>query len=914
MSVCNYTYLLIFPLVPEIHADLLWDLSLVFGGLALLYFLFIFFLRNRQRHKNKEVRLRKKELGPMISNFLFYEDDVSLQEKYNYVQLKLEIRELLKDDFNRKVLVNILLDLQKDIAGDARNRLFKLYKDLGLHLDAFEKLKSLKWEVISQGILELTQLQVEESYGFIKKFINHRRGVIRKQAQIATVSLKHEGIVYFLDTCKYRISEWQQLKLLDVIRNLEDFQPPRFKAWLTAKNIDVVLFSLRLIKYYKQNDANTSLIELVKHTNDQIKVEAINCIKEFVVFEALDTLKAVFWNCSPHVKLTLLDAVASLGKDEEVPFLQIVESKESNFMVKSKALSSINVISPGTIMPTIGIESVPAYNHKQEALEIDSLAKEEIKEAKVADVSASQLEDPENELFQNIEEISFENSSDISADETLLNKEAEATRELQESEIDEITLNWEAVDKAPSANNDVNEEKEELAVEVPQGPELTTEFSEAKNSNDPDETSMEQKEKNQWTPEETFKEITEEPIPDFEETKISSEEAYWETVLDPENEDEIIFDICLMEELEDILAEGVKPEEFYAPHEILPLNFLPIVEGQEGESGYNHDAEGDPILNIWVEEEVVHEDEKFAEELDRILQKIRTSGENEEEEEIVLNFLPLVTASKENTEIEVEVEELAAPLDEFDFDCEDVQDPKDPKDATEEQELSVTLPWETLERSAPSEDLIDIEVSAEVLASSTVDTVDKELKEEVLFELNRDLDERVSIFNELFRTCDAESKLILIDEILAVGDERDLKFLDTLVADEDERVRKKAKKIGEKLKDYLASTAEKEQESNLEDQSDNSTSIDDKDSIESAEEELTKTLKPLEYCFFDENKSVATQPMELFEIGFELNNANGQHLPSRASANPELVGESAQTSLLNDILSIPSKLIQKFNG
>ena len=235
----------------------------------------------------------------MISNFLFYEDDASLQEKYNYVQLKLDIRELLKDNFNRKVLIGILLDLKKDISGEARYRLFDLYKDLGLHQDAFKKLKSWRWEVISKGILELTQLQVEESYGSIKKFINHKKGVIRKQAQLATVSLRHEGISYFLDTCKYRISEWQQLKLLDILRNLEDFQPPRFKAWLTAKNKDVVLFSLRLIKYYKQNDANASLIELVKHKNDQVKIEAINCIKEFVVFEALETLKAVFGSAAP---------------------------------------------------------------------------------------------------------------------------------------------------------------------------------------------------------------------------------------------------------------------------------------------------------------------------------------------------------------------------------------------------------------------------------------------------------------------------------------------------------------------------------------------------------------------------------------------------------------------------------------
>ncbi|HIE31245.1 MAG TPA: hypothetical protein EYP67_02535, partial [Methanosarcinales archaeon] len=110
----------------------------------------------------------------MISEFLFLEEDASKDEKSNFVTLKIEIRQLLKDDFNREVLSETLMDLRKDLTGDTQKRLFKLYQDLGLHKDAFKKLKSWRWEVISKGILELTQMQVAESYGFITKFINDK--------------------------------------------------------------------------------------------------------------------------------------------------------------------------------------------------------------------------------------------------------------------------------------------------------------------------------------------------------------------------------------------------------------------------------------------------------------------------------------------------------------------------------------------------------------------------------------------------------------------------------------------------------------------------------------------------------------------------------------------------------------------
>ena len=819
----------------------------------------------------------------MISNFLFYEDDVSLQEKYNYVQLKLEIRELLKNDFNRRVLVEILLDLQRDIAGDARNRLFKLYKDLGLHLDAFEKLKSRRWEVISKGILELTHLQVEESYGFIKKFINHRRGVIRKQAQMATVSLKHEGIIYFLDTCKYRISEWQQLKLLDVIRNLEDFQPPRFKAWLTAKNKDVVLFSLRLIKYYKQNDANSSLIELVKHKNDQIKIEAINCIKDFAVFEALNTLKAVFWKCSSIVKLSLLDAVASLGKEADIPFLKMVEKKEKNFMVKSKALSAINIISPGTVMPTHGIESIVAYNTEEEEIEAEDDA---------IDGKAEGRTDSDAAFEENIP-IPGTSEQQINEETTV------AQHKTNSADFDEIDLEVELEENEAVQLENKDEELPGVSTgsAIPEEEVRTTEDLQEININDPEEIIMEPKEEFQ-------KEVT----PLSNESGVSSEEAYWEAVLDPEEEDEIIFDLCLMEELDDILSQAVKPEGSYAAHEILPLDFLPIVEDEDIAQHHKSTGNQDPILDIEVFEEVVDEDEKFAQELDRILQKVKASAELEEEE-IILDFIPVVVDTEEEERPAIEHDSQDISLDELIvyYEEEKGHNATEDEQRSKPEELSIVMPWETSDipdSLSPLQE--DIEEPGLLLEQ---ELYRENTEEEALFELNTELDERVSIFNELFRTCDAESKLILLDEILAVGDERDLRFLGTLATDEDTRVRKKAKKIGEKLKDYLTANSEEAQESVLKE------GLYDEVGNNSDAEEESRELKPLEYCFFDENKSRSTQPLGLFEIDFELNDLHeGQGSSIVTIEGGGLISQNAQHGLLDEILAIPTKLIQKLNG
>ena len=356
--------------LPKIHTDLLWILTIGFCALGLLYFVFVFFFRNRLSNRAALVAERKRELAPIISHFLFHEKESSVDEHKEYLSQKVEIRELIKSKFNRQVLAEILMDLQKDVSGEARQNLYDLYVGLGLHHDAYSKLGSWRWEVISQGILELTQMRVEESYLFIRRFINHSRGVIRKQAQIATVSLKHEGIGYFMDTCRYRISEWQQLKLIDVLRHLEDFTPPRFKVWLTSKNKDVVLFALRLIRYYNQNDANQAIIQLIKHKNVQIRSEAIQCLKEFGVSESLDTLKQAFRRSSTEVKLSILDAIGALGTRADIEFLKKVERTQDNFTVKSKALTAINTIDPELIMPSEDIRE-PSRSDREYAKTAD---------------------------------------------------------------------------------------------------------------------------------------------------------------------------------------------------------------------------------------------------------------------------------------------------------------------------------------------------------------------------------------------------------------------------------------------------------------------------------------------------------------------------------------------------------------
>jgi len=300
----------------------------------------------------------KTKLSPMISEFIFYDEHGSKEEQSHYINLKIQIRDMLREDATLRVASEIVMDLRKDLTGSAKKRLLELFQDLNFHERSYQKLKSWRWEVISKGIEELTQMEVTESYQLISKFLNDKRVTIRKQAELGVVALSNNGIDDFLDTTKHKISEWQQLKLIEVLSKKTDYVPPSFKNWLTSTNKFVVLFALRLIKYYDQNDAYASIIELVKHKDDQIKQEAIACIKSFHIIASIPVLKQIFWHSSADIKIAVLDVIGELGTADDIEFLKSIENKEGNYSVTNKALGAINKIAPESILPTVGLIDV----------------------------------------------------------------------------------------------------------------------------------------------------------------------------------------------------------------------------------------------------------------------------------------------------------------------------------------------------------------------------------------------------------------------------------------------------------------------------------------------------------------------------------------------------------------------------
>lgn len=773
----------------------------------------------------------------MISEFIFYSENGSKEEKNTYIEHKIHIRELLNDNFNREVLASTLMELRRDVSGQALKQLIDLYKNLGLHLDAYKKLESWRWEMVSKGILELSHMQVTESYQYIVRFINDKRSVIRKQAEIATITLKNEGISYFMDTTKYKISEWQQLSLLEILRNNKDFKPPQFKTWLTSKNKHVVLFALRLIKHYNQNDARASLIELLKHRNDQIKLEAIECLKIFNVVEAKYMLKKVFWRCSTEVKISILGAISLLGDQGDIVFLRKIERKKLDFTVKSKALSAINTIVPETIMPTEGIENVTNNEMPDDIIE-----KKEIEEFN-DESPIEHREETLKEIFH--EELNIPDSGDES--ESKIPSEKEVHIEVGQENLDFLPI--------------VVSESEENILYNAIGSDAIKDEIELKNKEEIEgfESSM-------------F-DLSETTL-DFLPIVVSNEPK------EEKQEDNTDFDIVNNEINTTIMdreeKESVNPEFEFT---VQDLTFLPIVVQEELKNIIDNDEVKFPKPDEEVEndfnETIIEEGKTVIEEIleNNLANEQSMNKELIDEEDNVFIDWPISQEFQQDNVNQAPKEDIESILSLI------------PKPYEFDNETAVLI--RLLSDIEELGDHREIPFLLDLLLEESRPLIQERIQN-VVYTIERRIDPKVksvrhSIFEELFHSCDTESKLILLDEIVAVGDNKEISFLTGLLKDPNIEISAKAESTLAQLKERLSEKTLKEMdvETNvLSDSHENSLVNEDDDLL----------------IFTDE---------------FALIGPGGNAIKNMSQS---FLNKNQNFGLLFQLRSIPNRLLEKLNG
>ena len=329
-------------------------LSWWLSGLFLLIILFtIFFvktLRNQLRVKGDIEAKYQEDYEVCLVTYLYAGNE---EETFSSEQLLIisELKESVADPFKRKIIISTLLKLRNEISGEMAESIDKLYVKLGLLRYSLAKLRNKKWDVIANGIRELTQFKIKAVHQIVMNNINHPTKEVRKEMQLYLVHLYAFKGLDFLNVLETPLSEWDQIQLLEILQLKNDSEIVDITPWLKSSNDSVVNFTLKLAKVYNQFEAKEELIKLLNHGSEEVRINTISALSHLNVLEAKNILKDSFNERSLEEQIAFLKMMENVHEHDDKVFLQ-EQMQHENFEIKSMAME---------IMKNINFEKYELY-------------------------------------------------------------------------------------------------------------------------------------------------------------------------------------------------------------------------------------------------------------------------------------------------------------------------------------------------------------------------------------------------------------------------------------------------------------------------------------------------------------------------------------------------------------------------
>lgn len=318
---------------PNILIKALTYLIVYFVGSMLLILLIILINRRKMESgESKKQKLREKYQSLLV-DYLFSEERVS--------NVFFEIEKIAASDFNRRLLIDQMIDLSINLTGAAKDKLRTLFLNLKLDKDSLSKAYSRRWHVKVKGFRELAFMDIKDANVEIIRCLLSKNDIVRMEAQMAMVRLNHEDAFGFLDHLDKPFTQWEQLSIYETIM-FHNLSIPPFDRWLFSKNKSVVIFALNMIDVFKQNEAYPNLFWMLVNEDPQVRNLTIKVLGNLKIKEALPHLKRLYKNETYENCLAIIRAMGKMPDKSVLNFLKLVLDKEEDVQLQIEAAMAIN--------------------------------------------------------------------------------------------------------------------------------------------------------------------------------------------------------------------------------------------------------------------------------------------------------------------------------------------------------------------------------------------------------------------------------------------------------------------------------------------------------------------------------------------------------------------------------------------
>jgi hypothetical protein len=305
-------------------------IAVIIFSTATMIILLIFILMNRNRMEREE-RLKQylmEKYQGLIIDYLFGETQPS----------QFEI--IASDEFGRQVLVDQMIDVSVNLKGDAEEKLQKLYIQLELDRDSVRKATSNQWHKKIKGFRELAFMNIRDANDAIYEALNSHNEILRMEAQIALVRLSDDNPFEFLHHLERPFSLWEQITLHELLVQHE-MTVPDFRQWLGSPNETIVMFALRMVREFRQVEAEPDVVNALRHHDSRVRNLAISVSGILNFRTALEPMKRMYKNEDINNCLEILRSMGRMPDESMMSFLKLVLDKEDDVQLQIEATKAI---------------------------------------------------------------------------------------------------------------------------------------------------------------------------------------------------------------------------------------------------------------------------------------------------------------------------------------------------------------------------------------------------------------------------------------------------------------------------------------------------------------------------------------------------------------------------------------------
>lgn len=142
-----------------------------------------------------------------------------------------------------------------------------------MHL-SYEKIRNRKWYLKCEGIQELSEMEIQKAASIIFKLTLSENETLKMVALTEFLHLKGLEGLYLLKNYDKPLNDWIQLNLLESIKEKQINEVPDFGYLLQSKNSSLVVFGLRLISLFQQNQHLEAISALKESSLRKVRLEA----------------------------------------------------------------------------------------------------------------------------------------------------------------------------------------------------------------------------------------------------------------------------------------------------------------------------------------------------------------------------------------------------------------------------------------------------------------------------------------------------------------------------------------------------------------------------------------------------------------------------------------------------------------